>query len=51
MDWPDKWKEHEKKFLPFCLFNQPKKKVQDIIKELAISDLKIKEFVRFKIGE
>ena len=29
----------------------PKKKVQDILKELAITDLKIKEFVRFKIGE
>ena len=30
---------------------EPKKKVKDIIKELSISDLKIKEFVRFKIGE
>jgi elongation factor Ts len=30
---------------------EPKKKVQDILKELAIPDLKIKEFVRFKIGE
>ena len=30
---------------------EPKKKVQDILKELSISDLKIKEFVRFKIGE
>ena len=30
---------------------EPKKKVQDILKELYISDLKIKEFVRFKIGE
>ena len=30
---------------------EPKKKVQDVIKELSISDLKIKEFVRFKIGE
>ena len=29
----------------------PKKKVQDILKELSISNLKIKEFVRFKIGE
>ena len=27
---------------------EPKKKVQDILKELSISDLKIKEFVRFK---
>jgi elongation factor Ts len=30
---------------------EPKKKVQDIIKELSIPDLKINEFVRFKIGE
>ena len=30
---------------------EPKKKVQDIIRELSIPDLKIKEFVRFKIGE
>ena len=30
---------------------EPKKKVQDVIKELSISDLKVKEFVRFKIGE
>ena len=30
---------------------EPKKKVQDILKELAISDLKIKEFSRIKIGE
>ncbi len=30
---------------------EPNKKVQDILKELSISDLKIKEFVRFKIGE
>ena len=30
---------------------EPKKKVQDILKELALPDLKIKEFVRFKIGE
>jgi elongation factor Ts len=30
---------------------EPKKKVQDVLKELSISDLKIKEFVRFKIGE
>ena len=27
------------------------KKVKDIIKELAINDLKIKEFSRIKIGE
>ena len=30
---------------------EPKKKVQDILKELSMPDLKIKEFVRFKIGE
>ena len=30
---------------------EPKKKVQDILKGLSIPDLKIKEFVRFKIGE
>jgi elongation factor Ts len=30
---------------------EPKKKVQDIIKELSIIDLKIKEFYRVKIGE
>jgi len=29
----------------------PIKKVQDIIKELSISDLKIKDFYRLKIGE
>ena len=29
----------------------PKKKVQDIIKELSIGDLKIKDFYRLKIGE
>ena len=27
------------------------KKVQDVLKELAINDLKIKEFSRIKIGE
>jgi len=30
---------------------EPKKKVQDILKELSIVDLKIKEFYRIKIGE
>jgi elongation factor Ts len=30
---------------------EPKKKVQDVLKELAINDLKIKEFSRVKIGE
>ena len=30
---------------------EPKKKVQDVLKELSINDLKIKEFSRIKIGE
>mgnify|MGYP001461486888 FL=1 len=30
---------------------EPKKKVKDIIKELSINDLRIKEFSRIKIGE
>ena len=30
---------------------EPKKKVKDVLKELSISDLKIKEFYRIKIGE
>ena len=30
---------------------EPKKKVKDILQELAIADLKIKEFYRIKIGE
>jgi elongation factor Ts len=30
---------------------EPKKRVQDIVKELSIPDLKIKEFYRIKIGE
>ncbi len=30
---------------------EPKKKVQDVIKELSINDLKIKDFYRIKIGE
>jgi elongation factor Ts len=30
---------------------EPKKKVQDIVEELSVSDLKIKEFYRIKIGE
>ena len=24
VSWPEKWKEHEKHFLPYCLFNQLK---------------------------
>ena len=30
---------------------EPKKKVKDVLKELAINDLKIKEFSRIKIGD
>ena len=30
---------------------EPKKKVQDIVKELNIPDLKINDFFRIKIGE
>ena len=30
---------------------EPKKKVQDIVKDLSIADLKIKDFYRLKIGE
>ena len=30
---------------------EPKKKVQDVLKELAINDLKIREFSRIKIGD
>ena len=30
---------------------EPKKKVKDILEELSINDLKIKDFYRLKIGE
>ncbi len=30
---------------------EPKKKVKDILKELSIADLKIRDFYRLKIGE
>ena len=30
VDWPDKWSEHQKKFLPFCLFGQLEKQVLDL---------------------
>jgi len=46
----NKFKE-ENALLTQAWVMEPKKKVQDILKELAITDLKIKEFVRFKIGE
>jgi len=45
-----KFKE-ENSLLSQAWVMEPKKKVQDIIKELSIPDLKIKEYVRFKIGE
>ena len=46
----NKFKE-ENALLTQAWVMEPKKKVQDIVKELNIPDLKIKEFVRFKIGE
>ena len=45
-----KFKE-ENSLLNQALVMEPKKKVNDIIKELGISDLKIKDFFRLKIGE
>ena len=46
----NKFKE-ENSLLTQAWVMEPKKKVQDIIKELSIADLKIKEFYRIKIGE
>jgi elongation factor Ts len=46
----NKFKE-ENSLLTQAWVMEPKKKVQDIIKELSITDLKIKEFYRIKIGE
>ena len=46
----NKFKE-ENSLLTQAWVIEPKKKVQDIIKELGIADLKIKEFSRIKIGE
>ena len=46
----NKFKE-ENSLLSQAWVMEPKKKVQDIIKELSIADLKIKEFFRIKIGE
>ena len=45
-----KFKE-ENSLLTQAWVMEPKKKVQDILKELSIADLKIKEFYRIKIGE
>ena len=33
-NWPDKWKEHEKNFLPWCLFGQLKDKVLGNISDI-----------------
>ena len=46
----NKFKE-ENALLSQAWVMEPKKKVQDIVKELSITDLKIKEFFRIKIGE
>ena len=46
----NKFKE-ENALLTQAWVMEPKKKVQDVLKELAISDLRIKEFSRIKIGE
>jgi len=46
----NKFKE-ENALLSQAWVMEPKKKVQEIIKELSIADLKIKEFYRIKIGE
>ena len=46
----NKFKE-ENALLSQAWVMEPKKKVQDIINDLSIPDLKIKEFIRFKIGE
>ncbi len=46
----NKFKE-ENALLTQAWVMEPKKKVQDILKELAVNDLKIKEFSRIKIGE
>ena len=46
----NKFKE-ENALLSQAWVMEPKKKVQDIVKELSITDLKIKDFYRLKIGE
>ena len=46
----NKFKE-ENSLLTQAWVMEPKKKVQDIVKELSVADLKIKEFYRIKIGE
>ncbi|MDC0455255.1 translation elongation factor Ts [Candidatus Pelagibacter sp.] len=46
----NKFKE-ENALLSQAWVMEPKKKVTDVLKELSIADLKIKEFYRIKIGE
>ena len=46
----NKFKE-ENSLLTQAWVMEPKKKVQDVLKELAVNDLKIREFSRIKIGE
>ena len=46
----NKFKE-ENSLLTQAWVMEPKKKVQDVLKELAVNDLRIKEFSRIKIGE
>ena len=46
----NKFKE-ENALLSQAWVMEPKKKVEDIVKELSIKDLKIKDFYRLKIGE
>ena len=46
----NKFKE-ENALLTQAWVMEPKKKVKDVVKELSIADLKIKEFFRIKIGE
>ncbi len=46
----NKFKE-ENALLSQAWVMEPKKKVEEVLKELAITDLKIKEFSRIKIGE
>ena len=46
----NKFKE-ENALLTQAWVMEPKKKVQDVLKELSVSDLKVKEFYRIKIGD
>ena len=46
----NKFKE-ENSLLTQAWVMEPKKKVKDVLKELSIADLKIREFYRIKIGE